>query len=490
MVITFVLVASGFAVIFIVLEETVLTITRSGITSSPYIQQYDLPDKFMPNAILVDKQGTIWIAGSHSQLAEFHRPESGTSESSTFSVHQLPSYETNDTKSPDTPVMVWSMVQDTIGNIWISQQGKKVIFVFDPTTEEFTSMGPVSSAPFQMKLNEDSGNIWYTSLEENKIGVIQKTSTNQINQNHITEFDIGYNASPSGIYAEEDKLWITQLFDNKIVTYSIERTQSGSVTGIKKQQEVPATSYGPFVSIPASPTDIIVRDDRNIWVTEHGTSFFANHDIEEETWIRYPTSPIEFEATSLPFWLRMSENGFWFNEHTGNKIGFFDTSEMSLTEYTVPGRLGEDFVIQLLNISADPKINNSVWFTAWNLDKIGYIDGAIPLSFDIRIKTDQIIIDPKENVTKEVEIEVFGIKDNQSKDLQLMSSSTLGISGGFVNMTAGFSDKTISSDKIENKTIRLSLSDYSNAPSGNYMIGVSLTDSSVTKTDFVELIIK
>lgn len=486
---TFLLVVAGFAAAFFILQDKIATSEEANMTS-PYVKQYNLPKNTMPNALVIDKQ-TIWIGGSNLELIELNLPGENTTDNPTVLTHNIP-IQNKPSKDSTSPLMIWTMVQDKEGKIWASVQNQKRLFIFDPIQKEFDFVGPVSNAPFQMKVNQETGNIWYTTLNKNKIGIIQKNIESEKTL-QISEFDIGHETHPSGIFVHQNQLWITQLFDNKGVHYSIIRDSSGIVTDIKKIQDIPKTKSGPFVAIPASPTDIIIVND-NLWVTEHGTSFVAKYDTKAREWKRYPTSQAEFEATSLPFWMRTSDNGFWFNEHTGNKISFFNTTETSMTEYEVPGKPSRDFVIQLLNLATNPEENNVVWFTEWNLDKVSSINGNTSLPFDIKAKTDKIVINKDQNKPKEIEIEIRPNynEDNFKKEYNLKSSSTIGIAGDFINMTAKFSTDSISSETLKEKTatVKLLLSDYSNAPTGTYMIGISITDRTVTKTDFVELIIR
>src|SRR5438093_1012278 len=70
--------------------------------------------------------------------------------------------------------MVWTMVEDIDGMIWFSQEGPNPLWRFNPVTEKFEVIRSVSAPPMQMKIDQKTGDIWYTTFSGDKIGVIQK----------------------------------------------------------------------------------------------------------------------------------------------------------------------------------------------------------------------------------------------------------------------------------------------------------------------------
>jgi hypothetical protein len=110
----------------------------------------------------------------------------------------------------------------------------------------------------------------------------------------------------------------------------------------------------------------------SIWLAEHGTNFITEYLIDSHNVIRYPTSSSPRHYITLPFWIaeRADDKGFWFNEHEGNRIAFFNTTAMTLLEYEVPTRDPfNGYIANALTLSADPNDKNKVWFTEFNHDK-------------------------------------------------------------------------------------------------------------------------
>jgi len=442
------------------------------VIDSPYVQEYELPDRTFPNGIIVDTAGMVWVAGSESTLFRFD-PISG----------QMASYRIGEDNHVNNlsnkSLMVWSVIQDSDGLIWFSQLGPNPLWQFNPETKKFIAFHP-SAAPFQMKIDK-TGDIWFTTLTANTVGVIQKTNLPE--HYKITEFDVGVDTYPSGLFLKENHLWITQIQSQKLAKFDIIKNKEGIITSINKTLSIPSNNETSIFS----PTDII--DSGNLWITEHGTSFLTNYDVDDQLQ-RFPTTPSPQNSTTLPFWLRQEPNTqrIWFNEHTGNRIAFFDTASMTMTEYEIPSRPSDGYVVYPLNIAIGP--NGKAWFSEWNADKIGMIDTAIPIPFDIRSDSNRIILSNEDN-TSEISFEISrneSLRNNVTLSFKL--SSSIDPTSNLVNMTGKFSRENINLLSM-NQTEKIILDLQSHdAKSGNYTLGISATDGMVTKSVFVDLIIK
>jgi streptogramin lyase len=443
--------------------------------NNPYIKEYSLPVGTWPNGILVDKNGIIWIAGSKTDSLFRFDTNQGKISSYPIRDENSQNYTTNDS------FMVWTILQNNDGFIWFSQLGTKSIWKFDPNTDKFTAFHSVSAAPFQMKADKD-GNIWFTTLTSNTVGVVQKTQ-DKTKPYVITEFNIGNDTQPAGLFLENNNLWITEIAKQKIAKYHI-ISASGIVTNIEKMLEIPTDEN---VSL-GSPTDLFVLND-TIWLTEHGTSFITEYHIDSKNLTRFPTSQNAYHVTTLPFWIREVNDGkgMWINEHEGNKIAFFDTVHKTLIEYEIPSRPVDGYLVYPLNIAADPFDGNKLWFSEWNTDKFGMVNNTIPLPFDIHSEVNKIVLSNESFQQQTLNIEIS--KNNLVKNnfIFLNASSSIESNAGLGNMSIKFSDDVIDLTKMH--TVQLLLQNNS-VPPGNYTLGISASDGMVTKTIFLDLQIR
>ena len=484
------LILIGITVSVAILVFTVSDFTRSGEkntgsslsqsynesqNNNPYIKEYSLPAETWPNGILVDKNGIIWIAGSKTDsLFRFDTIQEKTS-----------SYPIRDENSQNhvttSSFMVWTILQNNDGVILFSQLGTKSIWEFDPSTDKFTAFHSVSAAPFQMKSDKD-GNIWFTTLASDTVGVVQKVQ-DKTEPYVITEFNIGNDTQPAGLFLEHDNLWITEIAKQKIAKYRI-ISDNGMVTNIEKMLEIPTDEN---ISL-GSPTDLFVLND-TVWLTEHGTSFITKYQIDSKILTRFPTSQSAYHVTTLPFWMREVNygKGIWINEHEGNKIAYFDTINKTLTEYEIPSRPVDGYLVYPLNIAADPFDGNNLWFSEWNTDKFGMVNKTIPLPFDIHSETNKIILDNGTYKQQTLRIEIS--KNNIAKNnlVFLNASSSIQSNAGLGNLSIKFSEDVIELTKTH--TVQILLQNNS-VPSGNYTLGISASDGMVTKTIFLDLQIR
>ena len=438
---------------------------------NPYVEEFSLPADSSPNGIMVDKQGTVWVAASKTNNLFSLDPMSGKIRE--YSIMDKNSQSDNLARNS---TMIWTIVQDNDGVIWFSPLGTKSIWILDPTNDTFHMIKSETGSAFQMKVAND-GKIWFTTLSGDTIGVIEKKKNNEYK---ISYFYLGNGTSPAGLFLQDDSVWIAEISTQKVVQYKIIQDK-GVVKNISKTLEIPAgkTSL-------SSPTDLIVKDDM-IWLTEHGTSFLTEYKLSSGDIVRYPTSQNIFHATTLPFWIRAASDGkgLWFNEHEGNKLAYFDISNGTLTEYNIPSLPKDGCLTYPLNIGVDPYDDRKLWFSEWNTDKIGLVDRNTPVQFGISADVKRIVL---ENTSKEniINLEISGQNPRNFNRVYLNASSSITSTAGFGNMKAKFSSDVL--DLSLTHTAQLFLQNHG-VPSGNYTLGISASDGFVTKTIFLDLVV-
>lgn len=454
------------------------------VSTNQYVREYSLPEGTWPNGIMVDKNGSVWVAGS--QIHKLFKFDPEREESSSF---QIINQENN--KPSDQSLMVWAITEDKDDMIWFSQLGPDQIWRFDSNSKRFDTYR-VSAAPFQMK-TDNTGNIWFTTLTANTVGIIQKAYLQDQNQKYkITEFNLDSDSLPSGIFLDEEYVWITMINDNKIVKFLPVKDANGSIIDINKIIEVPITKE----NLIYSPTDMIILGDSSVWVTEHGTSFVSKFRDDFQNVVKFPTSQNQYHATSLPFWIKGTKDGkgFWFNEHTGNKIGFFNTEKMELIEYEIPSRPSDGYIVFPLSIATDPTNDNLLWFSEWNTDKIGLVDKSIPIPFDLVPEKDRIVFLQNNNEKSDNARITVNIIKNQSffeenvhNMIWLNASSTLQLNAGLGDMHVNFSTNNIDLTKInEKEQVDILLQNIT--VTGNHTLSISATNGIITKSIFFNLI--
>lgn len=444
-------------------------------TSSSYIKEFSLEKNSWPNGITVDKDGMVWMAGSKTH--EIYRFDPSNNQ-----IKSYPIENSNVKFTSERPLMVWSMLQDKDGFIWFSQLGGRIMWRFEPSTANFYPLDGISSSPFQMKLDKYN-NIWFTTLGGDSIGVIQRIQ-NVSKPYQVTEFHLANRTQPTGLFVDDGNLWVTEILNQKIVKFKV-LSENGHISNIEKESEIPSFNKTSLYL----PTDIFVSK-HTVWTTEHETNFITRYQMDKQEIHRYPTSQSPYGVATLPFWIRPVDNGtkIWFNEHEGNKIALLDVATNDLTEYNIPSRPSDGFVTYALNISIDPNDNNKLWFTELNTDKFGVVDAGISPPFVIGSNTSSVVLSNDSSVKSIINIKIS--KDKMQSDTQrlyLNASSSLDQAGGLFKIDSQFSKKYVDLND-NNEYAQLYLRNLG-APSGNFTLGISASDGTVTRTIFLDLIV-
>ncbi len=165
---------------------------------TPYVTEYSLPNGTLPNAILVDRSGMVWTVGSGTFIEL--DPKNGELRS-----YQIPGEVGHSER------MSWSIVEDRDNSIWFSQFGAVSLWRFDTLTERFESFH-TDNAPYQMKVDDRDGDIWFTTLTGNTLGVVQKVdNTTDTESYQIREFPTGNDTYPSGLALSGDSVLVSEL---------------------------------------------------------------------------------------------------------------------------------------------------------------------------------------------------------------------------------------------------------------------------------------
>lgn len=441
-------------------------------TQNQYIKEYSLPPETAPNAILADYNGIVWIIGSNSDLIKF---DSITEQIESFYKIR------EDSEAKIGPLMAWTILKDDDGFLWFSRLGESKLWRFDTQIEEFRTFS--TSAPaFQMKFDSQTKDIWFVTLSGNTVGVAQKNPDGIESKYTISEFWLGNNTNPTGLFVKNDKLWVTKISSSNehggagnLSEYTIKRNENGMITNVIETSGIP---YFVF-----EPTDVFITND-TIWFSEHGSSAIVKYDKNTKNLKRFPTSQNQYQTKTLPLWLKETadETGFWFNEHGGNRIGFFNTTSTKLTEYEIPSKPSDGFVVYPLNLSVDPQ-QNKVWFSEWNTDKIGVVDGSATVPFDVETDKKEILRDDNKPSQADKVLVTVSPKQNINTLVFLNATTSWNLLGmDYIRVDLTPNTINLKDANVAEMTIR-----HSVFATLNYTVATSASNGVITRTTFVGL---
>jgi len=155
----------------------------------------------------------------------------------------------------------------------------------------------------------------------------------------------------------------------------------------------------------AAPIQVAVDSIGNVWFTDHGSNQFGVLDPVTNVWKVFPVGycPDNCAVYGLPNAIFVdSKNTVWFSEHIAGRVGRYDPSSGILTEYVVHGSSTP------LMWWAMPGPNNLVWFVAFGLGEIGYVNASIPVPFSLSVPSADVVVQRGSSVNVPVRVSSQG----------------------------------------------------------------------------------
>jgi hypothetical protein len=143
------------------------------------------------------------------------------------------------------------------------------------------------------------------------------------------------------------------------------------------------TDFGPPAGVEiAFPIQLAVDRSGAVWFTDHGSNQFGNFNPTTGAWrvfpIGYCSASFADCGVGLPNAISVDSNGkIWFSEHYAGRVARYDPSNGTLIEYPIPANT-PPYVWWM-----SPGPGNLVWFVAFGLGEIGYVNASLPIPISI-----------------------------------------------------------------------------------------------------------
>ena len=473
-----------------------------GLNSSPhanfFITEYLLEQKCeMPLGIVAGNESVWYVSTKLGILGKFNIHDNSSQE---FSIPMW------DSRSKPTDVsQTWDIKTDSKGNIWFTDEKQNGIWKFEPDNNKF-SFFPVperpsafgTTYPVSMVFDNDhiyfagirSKSLWFGNISDLKNNSTEGISNISLPVSSFKGIDPDL-VSTGSIDIDKDRniLWISML--------------AFGVKGQLFKFDIPTKKFTAF-DLPRelnSPVGIAIDKKGNPWITDHGTSIFFMINATSGAITEFSTSPLsrisaniqkEYGYT-LPYWIKIDTDGIlWFNEHIGNKIARFNSTDGTLVEYWIPTQNNlwapcapNDSACGISNtLQFSIGKNKQIWFSEWTENKIGMLNGSKPLSFAVDTTSKEFNM--KKGETSEVPL-IISANDNVK--LKMIASSTFTSTGNFGNSSISFSQDSFSMNPGETKKITLLVTPAEDLVSGEYtlMIGAENDDISYLNSISIHL---
>jgi streptogramin lyase len=333
------------------------TILRSTLTGAHFggVWKYQLPPGRLPNAITVASDGSVWFG-------EQNLPGIG---------HILPNATLLEYKwpfqypGPSFSTFIWG-IAIWKGCVWASDQADSQLVAVDPSSGLIRTVKlAAESFPYTLTIGPNNDSLWFTEVFASKIGRID-------DQFNLHEYSLPLAGTPGQI-----------IFANDTLGYYVDTGNVGIVKpGVFSfnPDSFSPTQVGPEVNLTA-PTSLALASNC-LFVAQHATSIVAAYSFSDNDWVFYPTSPISYGDTTLPYFVATNGSQVWFNEHYANRMATLDFEHQLLTEYGLsnPPSNKRNGIDNVLTFALGDR---KVWFTALTGNFVGYIDATNKPPFTI-----------------------------------------------------------------------------------------------------------
>jgi len=418
------------------------------------IRKYKLPSGRSPNAITVAPDGSVWF-GEQAVPGIGHLYTNGTLVEYAWPFqYKSPAY-----------TYIWG-IADWDGCVWASDQAGSQLVAVDPNTGRLgTIQLTAGSFPYTLTVAPDD-TLWFTEAYGLKIARID-TKLN------LQEYSIPELGTPAQI-----------AFANNSLAFYVDAGNVGLArTGIYSfnPNNVAPTLIDPSTNNLVVPTSLALVND-GIWVAEHDTSDLAYYKFGSHEIIQFPTTPVSYVSTTLPYFVEGNDSLVWFNEHYGNRIGVIDTRSGLLTEYSLSNPPANK-TSQIDNALTFALGGSRVWFTELTANYVGYIDATYKPSYSFQTVKGRLKLSAGRSETTSLSLQ--GMSD---RNLTITASNSNALFANPQMISLSLSDSAIGpihGQAVITMTVTLSR----NAVPGQYEVLVTATEGLVGQGIYITLVV-
>ena len=480
--------------------------------SNEYVKEYKIPTVCtQPLAITVDHNGIVWFAQTNTgKIAKFDPL------TETFTEYDNSVWEQvekifivgaieNNVEPTKLRSMMWGIDYFPDGSIWFTDERTDAIWKFTIDDESYDrisySQTDEGKSSLPQKLVIEGSKIIINDFTGGRISFLDYAQDKE-GLRHYAIPAVMEDAVTSDFAIDSDKnVWYTNwvpsgqgiLVKFDYPGYEFQITQGEVTQGLLLQDFV---EWYNFPAGLTTPNGVAVGPDQKIWLANTSSNYFFSFDPKTEEFTKYVTSIPTIDSygnasgviknpVSNPYWIEHYNGNLIMNEHNANRIGVFNPTSETLTEYTVPSRnpnwsdcegIVYCGVAQVFDFAVDGK---KIWFTEWVENNIGVVDTSIPLTFSIETDKEEITLEKGQ--TAQIMLKITNRSSN-AIDANVNSSSTSTFSDIIITHENNFSlsDKT---------TITVEITASEHALSGTHKVLLGAYTDDIAVSQFITVTI-
>lgn len=358
-------------------------ITNTLPSSFPYLRTFQIENSSSgssPWQLFPGDNNTVWVEAIKngypptSQIIKFTMlsPTQGVSQTAVNLNTTIP----NDVVYDHSRRLVW-IVEDYQLAYYNPSTNKTIV------AENFPNGRP------QFLTLDSQNHLWLTLLSTDQVVRFDPISGTTLNYSTPTS-----NAGLQGITVSpvDDSIWFAEAYLGKIGHLAACRTSSCPIVEYSPPQGL---NLGGLIQVAVDKSGIV-------WFTVHNGNEFGSFNPTTGKWDLFPigycsNARVPDCEAGLPNAITLSSDGqVWFAEHYAGRVARYDLADRSLTEYSMPT---ESLVCKSKCIPLVwwmwPGQGNLVWFSAYGLGEIGYVNATVPVPYTITAPSSVTIVQGK-----------------------------------------------------------------------------------------------
>jgi len=464
-------------------------------SSTHYMEEHYIPlTCSQPVGITVDSDNKIWFVATWSGYLVVFDPDLRQF----VDFIEIPNWKTKGTFGS----MVWGMEFDMEGNLWFTDQVNDAIWRYFVAEKKFEMYKVPAIGSYPQGITFDSqGKVWFSEIFGKRIGVLDPDKVVDNTTHGIIEYpfdEIEYETLGPVLISKNynDTIWFTA------VTYP----EGGNIVSFNTTNKN-FTVYDLPEGSSAVPIGIAEDNAGILWINDHATNLFFKFDPKTSQITKYSTSlpTSRNDTNTLPYWNIAKDNKIWFNEHEGNAMAYFDTTNSTLVEYQIPTRgVLWGNTSNSLKFTIDTR--GSVWFTEWSENKIGVLQSnkITDLPLWLTVSKNKVILDTSSGSGDTLMIHLYPNStyfEEQNKDnkptpdvpVKITTATSITPSGKLWNITTNLDSDTIyfeNDDSYEYTpySIEMEVEPIKGLIPGNYTLTIGARYGSVSYSKIIDLV--
>jgi hypothetical protein len=224
--------------------------------------------------------------------------------------------------------------------------------------------------------------LWFTEVFASKIGRLDTGL-------HLHEYMLPFAGTPAQVvFVNNNLCYYVDTGNIGLVKPAVYSFDPSNISLMQLYSELPFQLR--------SPTSLALVAG-GVWVAQHATSNLAYYNMSSQEWTQFPTSPVNYEETTLPYFVAANGSLIWFNEHYANRLAKIDTVHGLLTEYSLSDPPASN-ITSIGNALTFALGKDKVWFTELTANQVGYVDASYQPNFTVTTPNSSIKLRPGENV--------------------------------------------------------------------------------------------